>query len=72
MKPADIALLHVLSKPSVSPDGGHAIVAMTRPDLDADDYRGHLWIVPTDGSTPPRPFTTGWRDTAPAYSPDGA
>jgi dipeptidyl aminopeptidase/acylaminoacyl peptidase len=43
-----------------------------RPDIDADGYRGHLWIVPTDGSAPPRPFTTGWRDTAPAYSPDGA
>lgn len=72
MKPADIALLHVLGKPSVAPDGRHAIVAMTRPDLEADDYRGQLWMVSTDGSTPPRPFTTGWRDTAPAYSPDGA
>lgn len=72
MKPADIALLHVLSKPAIAPDGRHAVVAATRPDLDADEYRGHLWIVPTDGSAPPRPFTTGWRDTAPAYSPDGA
>jgi dipeptidyl aminopeptidase/acylaminoacyl peptidase len=72
MKPADIALLHVLGKPTIAPDGEAAVVAMTRPDLDADDYRGHLWIVPTDGSAPPRPFTTGWRDTAPAYSPDGA
>jgi dipeptidyl aminopeptidase/acylaminoacyl peptidase len=72
MKPADIALLHVLSKPSVSPDGRFAVVAVTRPDLDTDDYRGQLWIVPTDGSAPPRPFTTGWRDSAPAYSPDGA
>ena len=72
MKPADIALLHVLGKPTIAPGGEAAVVAMTRPDLDADDYRGHLWIVPTDGSAPPRPFTTGWRDTAPAYSPDGA
>jgi dipeptidyl aminopeptidase/acylaminoacyl peptidase len=72
MKPADIALLHVLGRPSLAPDGRFAVVAVTRPDLDADAYRGHLWIVPTDGSTPPRPFTTGWHDTAPAYSPDGA
>lgn len=72
MKPADIALLHALGKPSVAPDGASAVVAVTRPDLDADEYRGHLWIVPTDGSAPPRPFTTGWRDSAPAYSPDGA
>lgn len=71
MKPADIALLHTLGTPTVAPDGLHAVVAVTRPDLDADDYRGHLWIVPTDGSAPARPLTTGWRDTAPAYSPDG-
>ncbi len=72
MKPADIALLHALSRPAVAPDGGSAIVAVTRPDLDADDYRGQLWLVPTDGSAPPRPFTAGWRDTAPAWSPDSA
>ncbi len=72
MKPADIASLHVLSKPTIAPDGRFAVVAMTQPDLEADEYRGHLWIVPTDGSAPARPFTTGWRDAAPAYSPDGA
>jgi dipeptidyl aminopeptidase/acylaminoacyl peptidase len=72
MKPADVALLHVLGKPTIAPDGAFAVVAMTRPDLDSDEYRGQLWMVPTDGSAPARPFTTGWRDTAPAYSPDGA
>ena len=72
MKPADIALLHALGTPALSPDGGLAAVAVTRPDLDADDYRGQLWIVPVDGSAPPRPFTAGWRDSAPAWSPDGA
>jgi dipeptidyl aminopeptidase/acylaminoacyl peptidase len=72
MKPSDIAFLHALSKPAVAPDGRFAVVAVTRPDLDSDDYRGQLWIVPTDGSAPPRPLTTGWRDTAPVYSPDGA
>ena len=71
MKPADITNLHTLGKPAVSPDGRFAVVAVTRADLEADDYRGHLWLVPTDGSAPPRPFTTGWRDSAPAYSPDG-
>ncbi|HEX7996737.1 MAG TPA: S9 family peptidase [Streptosporangiaceae bacterium] len=72
MKPADIMNLHTLGQPAVAPDGRLAVVPVIRPDLDADGYRGHLWIVPTDGSAPPRPFTTGWRDTAPAYSPDGA
>ncbi|HEX6934051.1 MAG TPA: S9 family peptidase [Streptosporangiaceae bacterium] len=71
MKPADIANLHTLGKPALSPDGRFAVVAVTRADLEADDYRGQLWFVPVDGSAPPRPFTTGWRDSAPAYSPDG-
>ena len=72
MKPAEITNLHALGTPTVAPDGLFAVVPATRADLEADDYRGHLWIVPTDGSASPRPFTTGWRDSAPAYSPDGA
>jgi dipeptidyl aminopeptidase/acylaminoacyl peptidase len=48
-----------------------AVVAVTRLDLDADEYRGQLWAVPTDGSAPARPITSGERDTAPAFSPDG-
>ncbi len=72
MKPADITNLHTLGQPAVSPDGRFAVVPVTRADADSDAYRGHLWIVPTDGSAPPRPFTSGWRDSAPAYSPDGA
>src|SRR5262245_17851861 len=72
MKPADIANLHTLGQPTIAPDGRFAIVPVIRADLESDSYRGQLWIVPTDGSASPRPFTMGWRDTAPAYSPDGA
>ncbi|MEV1001455.1 S9 family peptidase [Nonomuraea sp. NPDC050202] len=72
MKPADISLLHALGAPTISPDGKHAIVAVTRPDLEADEYRGGLWLVPTDGSAEPRRLTRGPRDAEPAYSPDGA
>ncbi|MGW5683221.1 S9 family peptidase [Nonomuraea sp. NPDC003754] len=71
MKPADISLLHTLGTPTVSPDGTHAVVAVTRPDLEADEYRGELWLVPTDGGAPPRQLTAGRRDAEPAYSPDG-
>ena len=72
MKPADLTCLHTLGKPAISPDSSHVIVAVTRPDLEADEYRGNLWIVRTDGSAPARQFTSGGRDSAPAYSPDGA
>lgn len=71
MIPEDIALLATPGTPAVSPDGSRAVVAVTRPDLEGDDYVGHLWSVPTDGSAPPRPFTRGHRDGAPVWSPDG-
>ncbi|MGH3326940.1 MAG: TolB family protein, partial [Streptomycetales bacterium] len=71
MKPADLPLLQTLGSPTLSPDGHHAVVAESRPDLDEDAYRGVLWRVPTDGSEPPRRLTHGWHDSAPQYSPDG-
>jgi dipeptidyl aminopeptidase/acylaminoacyl peptidase len=71
MRPADLALLRTPGTPAVSPDGRIAVVSVTRPDLDADEYAGQLWAVPVDGSAPARPLTSGHRDTAPAFSPDG-
>ena len=43
MRPADLALLRTPGAPTVSPDGRIAVVAVSRPDLDADEYRGQLW-----------------------------
>ena len=71
MRPTDLSLLRVPGVPAVSPDGATAVVAVTRLDLEADEYRSWLWTVPTDGSAPARALTRGHRDTAPAFSPDG-
>jgi dipeptidyl aminopeptidase/acylaminoacyl peptidase len=71
MRPNDLELLRTPGVPTVSPDGRMAVVAVTQLDLDADEYRSRLWAVPTDGSAPARAVTTGARDTAPAFSPDG-
>ncbi|NYJ08897.1 S9 family peptidase [Petropleomorpha daqingensis] len=71
MRPTDLALLRTPGVPTVSPDGRIAVVAVSRLDLEADEYRGQLWAVPTDGSAPARPLTSGHRDSAPAFSPDG-
>ena len=71
MKPADLALVRSPGQPTLSPDGTRAVVAVSRPDLDADEYRSRLWLVDTTGATPPRPLTEGPRDGAPAWSPDG-
>jgi dipeptidyl aminopeptidase/acylaminoacyl peptidase len=71
MRPNDLALLRTPGVPTVSPDGRMAVVAVARPDLDADEYRSQLWAVPTDASAPARPLTSGHQDSAPAFSPDG-
>ncbi|MGY2130120.1 S9 family peptidase [Blastococcus sp. SYSU DS0617] len=71
MRPDDLALLRTPGVPTVSPDGRMAVVAVERLDLEADEYRGQLWAVPTDGSAPARPISAGHRDSAPVFSPDG-
>ncbi|HET8880494.1 MAG TPA: acetylxylan esterase, partial [Arthrobacter sp.] len=71
MKPEHLPLLKSVSAPAVHPDGSHAVVAVVRPDFDADSYVGQLWAVPSDPQQKPRRLTRGFRDTAPAFSPDG-
>ena len=71
MRPNDLALLRTPGVPTVSPDGRMAVVAVSRADLEADEYRSQLWAVPTDASAPARPLTSGHEDSAPAFSPDG-
>ncbi|WP_369371098.1 prolyl oligopeptidase family serine peptidase [Promicromonospora sp. Populi] len=85
MQAADLPLIRTVSRPTVHPDGAWAVVAVTRPDLDADATVGQLWrvpLAPTDTGDPadttgeaadaPRRLTRGFRDTEPRFSPDGA
>jgi dipeptidyl aminopeptidase/acylaminoacyl peptidase len=71
VKPEHLPLLNSVSAPAVHPDGGRAVVSVVRPDFDADSYVGQLWSVPLDADKLPRRLTRGFRDTAPAFSPDG-
>jgi dipeptidyl aminopeptidase/acylaminoacyl peptidase len=71
VKPEHLPLLNTVSPPAVHPDGTRAVVSVTRPDLEADAYVGQLWTVPLDQEKLPRRITRGFRDTAPAFSPDG-
>ncbi|MFF2841720.1 S9 family peptidase [Paenarthrobacter sp. NPDC057981] len=71
MKPEQLPLLNSVSAPAIHPDGTKAVVSVTRPDFDADSYVGQLWSVPLDNTKYPRRITRGFRDTSPAFSPDG-
>lgn len=72
MLSTDLPLIRTLSAPTLHPDGSRAVVAVTRPDLDADAYVGQLWTVPLTSGEAPRRLTRGFRDTAPRFSPDGS
>ncbi|WP_369047316.1 S9 family peptidase [Sinomonas sp. P10A9] len=70
MLPAHVDLIRSLSTPAVHPAADRCAVAVTRPDFRADSAVGQVWEVPLDGGEA-RLLTRGFRDTAPAYSPDG-
>ncbi len=56
----------------VSPDGRQIAFVRVTVNQKEDNYDTALWIVPTDGSSAPRPLTSGTRDGSPRWSPDGA
>ena len=57
--------------PRISPDGKQVVYVRVTVNEKKDGYDTALWTVPTDGSEPPRPFTSGPADSAPRWSPDG-
>ena len=72
MRPEDVYELSGAYDPRVSPDGRIVAFVVTGVDRDANDYRSTVWVVPLDGSAPPRPVTTGeHQDADPRWSPDG-
>jgi dipeptidyl aminopeptidase/acylaminoacyl peptidase len=72
MQPEDVGLLVNVDDPRVAPDGLTVAYVVTTIDLDANEYRSRIWLVPTDGLGEPRPFTSGAsRDKTPRWSPDG-
>ncbi len=71
MLPADLAHFRTPGVPTLSPDGSVAVIAVTLPDLEENEYRSQLWRVPTDGRTPSRKLTHGTNDGEPRISPDG-
>lgn len=57
--------------PRISPDGKQVAYVRVTVNEKKDGYDTALWIVPADGSEPPRPFTSGPSDSSPRWSPDG-
>jgi dipeptidyl aminopeptidase/acylaminoacyl peptidase len=71
-RPDDLYRLRIATEPRLSPDGTRAVVTLQTVAPGFDAYRQALWLVPTDGSAPPRQLTLGARrDRHPRFSPDG-
>ncbi len=57
--------------PVPSPDGKWVVFSLTEPAYDESAKVTDLWIVPADGSAPPRRLTAGkGAENGPAWSPD--
>lgn len=67
----DLWLMQRVGSPSVSPDGRHVVFSVTEPAYDAKEQSSDLWIVPVDGSAPPRKITqTKGGESGAEWSPD--
>jgi dipeptidyl aminopeptidase/acylaminoacyl peptidase len=73
MKPSDIGSLIWVTSPALAPDGATVAFVVSRVDDADNSYRSQIWLAACDGSSPPRPFTSGeHKDANPAWSPDGS
>ena len=71
MRPQDVYELTGVTDPRLRPGGEQVAYVVWSIDAEANEYRQRVWLAATDGSTPPRAFTAGPKDTQPRWSPDG-
>lgn len=65
--------LQRVGSPSVSPDGGQVVVAVTTYPEDGGDAISRLWLLNVDGEAAQRPLTAEEASASgPVFSPDGS
>src|SRR5881409_3841284 len=69
---SDLFAFRWVASPQISPDGRQAAYLLVTVNPKHDGYETSLWLVSTDGASPPRRLTAGPRDGAPRWSPDGS
>ncbi len=60
-----------IGDPQVSPDGARVAYVRVTVDEKKDGYKTAICVVPANGNEAPRQLTSGPRDSAPRWSPDG-
>ena len=72
MIPEDLWAMERAGSPALSPDGKLVVFTVTRFSMEENKGDSDLWLIPVDGSAPPRRLT--WNqdtDNRPVWSPDG-
>ena len=68
----DVWRMKRAGQPAVSPDGAWVVFPVSEPAYDDKEVSRDLWLVPTDGSAPPRRLTSSKRgESDTQWSPDG-
>lgn len=68
---SDLFAFRWVASPQISPDGRQVAYVLVTVNAKHDGYETGLWLVATDGASPPRRLTAGPKDGAPRWSPDG-
>ncbi|HEU5260685.1 MAG TPA: S9 family peptidase [Gemmatimonadales bacterium] len=69
----DYYRLMAVGQPRIAPDGKRIAVTVTTVVEDKDRRHSEVWMVPTDGSTPPFRYTSPATEaSSPIWSPDGS
>jgi dipeptidyl aminopeptidase/acylaminoacyl peptidase len=67
----DLWTMPRVGAPAISPDGRWVVMSVTEPAYDDTQQVSDLWIVPSDGSAPPRRLTaTRTAESGATWSPD--
>jgi dipeptidyl aminopeptidase/acylaminoacyl peptidase len=69
---SDLFAFRWVASPQIAPDGRRAAYVLVTVNAKHDGYETSLWLVATDGLSPPRRITSGPHDAAPRWSPDGS
>lgn len=71
MTDSDFFAFRWVASPQISPDGRQAAYVQVAVNAKHDGYDTSVWLVATDAASAPRRLTSGPRDGAPRWSPEG-
>src|SRR2546428_1077998 len=68
---SDLFAFRWVASPQISPDGRQAAYVLVTVNAKHDGYETSVWLVATDGASPPRRLTAGPKDGGPRWAPAG-